>query len=269
MIVDSEELNGRAIFFGIVFIIFIGVFIWSIIPAQAHKIITPINNTSSKVEVYKIVYVTVTPTPDNINYFASEYDNGTRKMLRPFTFYRENVSGYQSMKITSEVYDYKIFPSFHWFNDADYTYYETIPPNPNDEFLFVFFNMYADDISGNYAGLYLPLDSMFSLRAGNNMYQADTSFPQHLRIEELENSYTLDDATRIKPFGYTVQYSKDIQYAQTAGMMAYQNNYLQSGKSNAFDGYVLFEIPKGTNPQDIYFAMRFGNIGNANWKMIK
>jgi hypothetical protein len=39
------------------------------------------------------------------------------------------------------------------------------------------------------------------------------------------------------------------------------------GPGNAFDGYMLFEIPKETQEKDIRLLGSFASFGDANWKI--
>jgi len=269
MIVETNEFNYKALVIGIILLILFGLFLWSVIPQKITPK-TPIKNITpnvSTITIYETVFVT--PTPDGINYFASEFENGTRKMLRFFTIQDYNATGYQTLKISSTVYDYKVFNSIHWFNYDDYRYYQLSPSNPDNEFLFVFYYAYMDNVGGSDVRFYLPFNNMFSLLAGNNFYYPNNDLPKYNRIQELENTYNYNDDSRVKPFGYIIEYTSDKDYAYQSGMKVIEDNYLMGGKSNAKDGWLMFEIPKNTDLKAVMFESQYGNMGESNWLLIK
>jgi len=235
------------------------------------------------------VYITITPTPDGITYYAGEYQNGTRLLAHPFSWYRTNINlPNNSLKISANVYDYRIFPRFYYKN-LDYSnslngiYTEQNPDNPNDEFIFIMTNIYADDtISSKTPNMWLPTQNSFSLGIKGNTYYP-VKYPHQLQIKEMEELTNQGNNYFIKPYGYTIQYEKThsnhnelynngtaIEYTSNgiAGITARSLSYVPKGSSNMIDGYILFEIPKDTPLETITIMANFFSFGHAEWKLI-
>lgn len=219
----------------------------------------------SKVVEIQYVTILVTPTPDGKNYFANEYENGIRKLKRPFSFVRYDVAGKMDLSVHATVYDYKVFNMYHWFNPQDYKYY---PEYPIDgyKFVFVFVNLHMDNIIGNDVRIWFPNESHYALQVGNTLYQP-ISFQKQLRIKELEYTYNMNDDTRIPYYGTTRIYSSSSQYAPTAGETYLEQNFLYGGKSNAVDGYIVYEVPLDAKEDDMIIDADFYSFGTASWKL--
>jgi hypothetical protein len=261
-----------------------------------------INNTTPNVLiVYKTIEKLVTPTPDGHIYFASEYQNGTRLLQHPFSWIRnnaliaqnantsapiydnngifiasenpENKPDTQDMKVTTIVYDYKMFDKLHAFNPADYKYEEIYPDNPENKFLLVFVYVFMDDIIGDDTRMYMFKNDAFVVYEQNS-HSPDKKtyyskeFPFQLRFKELEETFTFNNDYRVEAFKSFRQYGSYLsnpEYVSTAGEYNDQQYYLRGGKSNALDGYLIYEIPKDDNPEDLIVLGSFYSFGWSNW----
>lgn len=226
--------------------------------------ITP-ENISTVIQI-EYVTVLVTPTIDGQTYFASEYQEGIRKIKRPFSFYRDDVVGKQDMSIHISVYDYKIFNSYHWFNPQDYKYYEEHPINRNNKFLFVFINVYSDDVIGNDVRPWYFDERHFGIQI-NDMLYMPIDFEKQLRIRELENTYTMNDVERVEYYASDKIYSSASTYRKTAGETYNNITYIRGGESNNVDGYLVYEIPYSAKDEDLLAVGSFNAFGNAQWKL--
>jgi hypothetical protein len=216
--------------------------------------------------VEKPVYITVTPTPDGKTYFAGEYQEGLRKIKRPFSWIRNDVSGKQDMAVHVTVYDYKIFESYHWFNPMDYLYYEQFPTSLNNKFVFVFINLYMDDIQDDDTRMWIPNENHYGLQINNTLI-APVDFMKQLRIKELEDTYNYNDDSRVGYYSAYKYYSRGSDFASTAGETYINQTWLRGGKSNAIDGYLVYEIPKDVKDEDLILSGNFFTFGNAAWKL--
>jgi len=225
------------------------------------------SNLSNVITIYETIEVLVTPTPDGQLYFAGEYQEGIRKIKRPFSWIREDVSGNKDMAVHVTVYDYKIFNSYHWFNPSDYLYYEQFPSNKtNTKFVFVFINLYMDDIQENDPRMWIPNEQHYGLQILNNMYMP-IDFVKQIRIKELEDTYNYNDDSRVGYYSAYKYYSSSSEFAPTAGETYANQTWLRGGKSNAIDGYLVYEVPKEAKEEDMILSGNFFTFGDASWKL--
>lgn len=232
------------------------------------------------------VTILVTPTPDGKIYFANEYQNGTRQLAHPFSWFRHDINlPNNNLKVSANVYDYRIFPTFH-YQDLEHTdavgqgYIEQHPVNPNDEFLFVFVSIYEDEIiSAKSPNVWLPTQKNFAV-ISNNVQYAPIEYPYQINIKELEVLGNYNDNSQAQAFGQYVQYipehahtnefyNNGTQYQDTtlpyAGMTSVTDYVVPKGSSNMEDGYILFEISKTTDIKNIKVLGQFFSFGNAEW----
>lgn len=262
---DGEhEFNGRVIVFicTALFLIFAIFFLPNILEKPKMEINTTINITSVPTPIIQYVYVT--PTPDNGIYYSGEYESGIRKLQRPFSFYRQKVLGEQDLSVHAVAYGYRIFDKYHWFNPMDYLYYTEYPSMPDTKFLFIFFNVYLDDIIGDDVRFWLPNQTSYAVQIGKTLY-TPAPFQQQLRIKELEETFNKNDNMRIDYFNSYKFYEPSINNTGTAGETFKNIDVLKGGKSNAVDGYIVFEIPYDTKVEEISFLANFYTFGSSQW----
>jgi hypothetical protein len=224
-------------------------------------------NDSQIIVIEKEVKILVTPTPDGHIYFASEYQNGTRLLKRPFSFIRYDVQGNKDMKITTIVYDYKFFEKLHWFNPVTYKYQESTPNNGEGfKFCVIFIYVFMDDILGDDARAWAFNRSYFGVFDGANMFYSQ-EYPYQLRFKELENTPSFDGATYVQAFKQLRLYNNEEYNVKTAGEYSEETYYLRGGLSNAIDGYLIFEIPKEKQPEDLIVFADLSSFGFSRWRL--
>jgi hypothetical protein len=260
---DENEFNTRIIFW----IAFIALIIGGIIFAFPSKPVVknePVVIVDEPVKI-EYVYITVQPTPDGKTYFASEYESGIRKLGREFSFIRYNTTGYKTTSIHANVYDYRVFNSYHWFNPEDYKYYEEYPSKLGKKFLFVFAYIYADDVIGDDTRVWIPTTKSYAVQCQNKMYYP-ISFMEQLRIKELEDVYNSNDDYRIGYYNTVKMYSEEGN-RDTAGEYTQSIDVLKGGKSNKIDGYIVFEIDKEDKLEDLTVHADYFAFGKSSWKI--
>lgn len=274
MFEETEEKNYLRT---LVLILVIGLLIYIILPWNIifpKKIICPdgiIENAicvETKIIIQKeYVNVLVTPIPDGKIYFANEYQSGIRKLNRPFSFMHElrnSVGGKTNVKVTFNVYNYLIFNSLHWFSPSDNKYYIELPQLMNSKFLFIMVNIYIDNIIGDSVELELFDRNKFIVEVNNNFYYSK-DYPEQMQFKELEYTYNLNDDSIIEAYGQKRIYSKSKEYTSSGGEYSRKQYELISGISNAADGYLIFEIPLNSKPEDIIIHGQFGYFGSSSW----
>ena len=230
------------------------------------KKVIPVNNTTNIQYVTVTKEIFVTPVPDGHRYFANEYQSGIRQLQRPFSWIRNDVVGKQDMKVTTIVYNYMTFDKLHWFNPTDYKYYEQIPVNPNNKFLIVFVYTFMDDIIGDDTRMWLINRSMIGVQYNNRMY-TPLEYPYQIRYKELEESFTFDNTLRVQAFKQMRLYNEEEYAIKTAGETSEEIYYLRGGKSNAIDGYLIFEIPKNADMKNTIVRINFYEFGSSAWRL--
>ena len=269
------------------------------------------NLTPNITVITKIVtqIVTVTPTPDGHTYFASEYQNGTRLMQRPFSFIRYNamlnqnanrtpftdneslsqqINSYNSsnlvrpeltpdgkdMKITTIVYDYRLFDKLHQFNPETYKY-EELTPDDGKQFCMIFVHTFMDDVIGDDTRMWMFSGKSFVVYDGTQSY-LPYEYQVERRFREVENVLVFDKSTRIQAYKSFRQYSSLYEHSLSdevthdtlvgnAGEINDEIYYLRGGESNAIDGYLLFEIAKEDTPDKLTVGAQFYSFGWSQW----
>jgi len=225
----------------------------------------PEDKKPQMVIIEKEVTILVTPTPDGHTYFASEYQNGTRLLKRPFTFIRYKALYEQDMKITTIVYDYKMFEKLHWFNPTTYKYQEQLP-SEGKKFCFIFITVFMDDIGGDDTRAWAFSRNYFGLFDGDNMNYA-IDYPYQIRYRELETTPTFDNTEYVQAFKQRRLYNPEESAVKTAGEYSEETYYLRGGLSNAIDGYLLFEIPEDKEPKDLIVFADLSSFGFSRWRL--
>ena len=285
------ELNPRIklfIIIGIILLLLTG------IPFKIGKeILFPqkqVINTTPEIIIYRNIttVVTVTPTPDGKIYFAGEYESGIRLLAHPFSWYRANVNfPEQKLKISANVYDYRIFDTYH-YKDFEYSdspnniYEEQIPNNPNDEFIFVMADIYDDSTITNTPNIWLPSQNNYAISINGITYTPIIP-TEPMQIKEMEEITTQQNDFYIQPFGTYHQYDNTNTHNElynngtvegyeedgVAGNNLYTLSEIPKGASNMVDGYLLFEIPKDTPISAIEVMGNFASFGYSSWKLNK
>lgn len=228
---------------------------------------TVIKNESKVIQI-EYVTVLVTPTPDGRLYYASEQEEGIRKIQNPFSFYADNASGYKHMKIVSTVYEYKEFKKLTWHNPSDNLDYGMYPQT-GKKFLFVFYAMYMDDRVSDDTRFFIPNSSQYvvqSIHDSSKTYYP-IEYPKQLRFLELEYARDFLNREQAEYFGGMNAYTRSMNNRETAGEIFQETNILKGGKSNVLSGYVLYEIDDYLKPDELIAGINFYAFGNAWWRL--
>lgn len=264
---DKPLINLQAIFF--ILLIF-GIVIFYASPMIFKKSTEKIEITKCESTAIQIEYITilVTPTPDGKIYFASEYQEGIRKIQNPFSFYSDNASGYKRMMVRSFVYDYKVLDYLTWYNDNDAKDYR-LHPHTGYKFLVVYYAMYLDDRIADDTRYHIPSKQNFIVQSvyDNSKYYLPYEIPTHFKYLELEYSKDFDNREYAQYFGQHTEYSRNIDNRLTAGIVSVPDTVLYGGKSNCESGYIIYEIPNTLTDEELLAGIHFGKFGTAYWKL--
>ncbi|HAX17997.1 MAG TPA: hypothetical protein DCY00_05315 [Actinobacteria bacterium] len=258
---DGEyELNSRVLVFGSVFAIIIIAVFFPYQMLEKPKYI-PINVTITPTPIIEYIYVT--PTPDNGIYYAGEYLSGVRKLGRYFSWYRDNVSGYHDLSGHVKVYDYRIFDHVHAYYPEN-AKYSILFPAAGKKYLFVFVKIWLDNISGDDVRLFVPDETHFIASVKGNSTQP-IKWEKRLRLREFEETTNENGEYGIQYYGTFRKYTRDLEYAPSAGEYADPQINIYAGESNAIDGFIVYEIDTDAQPEDIKIVGNMYAFGAPVW----
>jgi hypothetical protein len=162
-------------------------------------------------------------------------------------------------KIASEGTVYRIWinETYHWHNDMDNKYYLQTP-KPGNKYLFVFINVYnkgdtrvwppnSGNVVVHYNGQIFSTDPTHYLPDISSDREA-----KPIEVKEVQYFSKLFGSEYVEDFGY----SHGTQLA-----------YLYPGKSNAIDGYLVFEVPASLTPEKAYAEIVFNGKEVGVWRL--
>ncbi|MDO9325722.1 MAG: zinc ribbon domain-containing protein [Methanoregula sp.] len=164
-----------------------------------------------------------------------------------------------SGKVASEANVYRVWmnDSYQWHNDLDNNYYLEKAKSGN-KFLFVFLNVYNKGdtrvwppTSGNVKVYYNGV----TYSPDQNHFLPDKSSDRKataIEVKEVQYFSKLFGSEYVEDYGY----SHGTQYA-----------FLYPGKSNAIDGYVIFQVPTSLTPDKAYAQIEFNGNEAGVWKL--
>jgi hypothetical protein len=264
----EEKINYRFIAIILICTLVVGVLFYPAMSKSMEKPKVNLSNITIPTEtpfqpIIQYVYVTPTPDKDNGQVYASEYNQGIRKLNRYFSWYRDNVTGLKDMSGHVKVYDYRLFKTYHWFNPNDYKYYEQMAGD-GKQYLFVFAKIYLDDVIGDDTRMWVPNEFHYSVQIKDQIFYP-LAHEKRLRIKELEETWNDNNDYRIQYYGTFRTYNRNLAYANTSGEIAEQIYYLKGGVSNAVDGFIIYEIPSNTNINDVIVLSNIYQFGKIGW----
>lgn len=190
--------------------------------------------------------------------YVDPFAPGQRWERQWFRWTALNVSGLQKIDRGIVIYNHQYLNSFTVW---DYTWgnYYQINPDPGMRFLAVF--VHQEEFSPDNSGWYGYQNESFRIQYNGDVHNTYSKYDYRYPIRELEtvhgDYYGIDFA---KPYGMQRVYI-GRGYASTGG---YRNEYLYSlwyGKGNAWDGYLLYQVPVSITDNDFFIVGNFGGKG--------
>lgn len=186
-----------------------------------------------------------------------------RWMGQSYQWYRANATCQKDLHVSVTVYGYK------WLDDYDYWsvswgQYFHQDPQYGKKYLVIFPQMCAlGETQKMDARMWGMGQDHFYIGYKGSVLTPDTDHEIGVRIKELEETFTKNDDARVYDYGY----ERVMTWNRTG--VAQSLAYLQMGKSNCWDGYILYSIPKEAQIEDIEVLGRFDGFGNAWWYLGK
>jgi hypothetical protein len=104
--------------------------------------------------------------------------------------------------------------------------------------------------------------SHFDVQYQGSLISEDTDHTKCKVIQEMENTYPLTGNDRISDYGFLTQ--NDIQNL-ISGTDCGALGFLWMGASNAWDGYIIYQVPKTASEKDLLISASFDSFGSAWW----
>jgi len=199
-----------------------------------------------------------TPTPEPIPDWSCH--GGNCYNLRDWLWwFRADANNFgEDLRVWTTVYDYKFLPMFRYYS-VSWARNLKENPEPGKKFLFIFVNMYSD---ADDARPYLYPKEHWVAQVEDRLYYPEDVVDPTLRITDLDNLWDYAHIQSPKPYGFKI-----IQEAGTGIIRAEKQETLYSGRSNAADGYIIYQVPEYADETNTKILARFGNQGEGIWEL--
>jgi hypothetical protein len=165
-----------------------------------------------------------------------------------------NGQGTKDLRTWATVYGYKYLPFYHWQSVmwGSRTFFKETPPY-GMKFLFVFINIYSD---GDDVRQYGYESNHFTVQVKDRLFYEDEAYEKTVWIKELQETWDYAHVEAVKPWGYRI-----VQDRGTGVIRAEKLDFIMGGRSNAWDGFIVFLVPEDSNPENTKVLARFDNLG--------
>lgn len=226
----------------------------------------PTPEPTGEPEPIEIPVVTVTGDPETYMLRTNGFH-----MREWHQWFRNNVQGIngqgtKDLRTLVTVYSYKFMDSYHWWSVSWARKFVVKPDDSRDQFLFAFVNMYSDDVFADDVRQYGMDCTHFTAQIDERLYFADQFEYPERRITEFDNLYTYDHVETPGPYGYQI-----VQEKGSGIISAQSKEWLMGGRSNAWDGYCQYQIPRQdkygnpVNASNVKIVGNFANLGGVAW----
>lgn len=200
-----------------------------------------------------VVTISLPPSPQTTIVPTQKPDPypGALRLTDRFSF------GSGTIASEATVYRFWINDTYEWHNDNDNRYYVEKPRKGN-KFLFIFVHMQNN---GDYRVWFPPAGNIVVSNNGAT-YTEDQS---HYKPDKLSDK----DATpvEVREVMYFQKLNGD-EYAEDFGFShGTELAYLYPGKSNAVDGYIVYQVPESLVPEETYVLISFNAQDQGIWKL--
>lgn len=129
-------------------------------------------------------------------------------------------------------------------------------PYPGFKFLIIMVNVYSDTDAQPYG---IPRKDWY-VQVQDRVFSHDWDYDPTKWIWELRDRTSYNKDIVVQPYGYRI-----VQERITGIITAQELGQIYQGRSNAWDGYIIFEIPIEATINDIKFGGNFQNLGGYAW----
>lgn len=266
------EFNPKFLFFVFLIIGFIGLMGYTHfqkVEAEKAQIILDEQNKLIEQSKHDSMVVITTPEPEPTGTPYLMYSpppvrvDNSMDIGKFFNWKAENVSGFKDINVSSTIYGYKEFKNFSYYDYNWGKVFNEYAPEGKEYFM-VYIYTYMDETG---VTVYLPQQTNYGLLINDIMYYPIVFDYERNQIKEMDEIYNYNHVERIKPYAYEyIRANDEITGVEKPIMSPLQ--YLRPGKSNAEDGYIIFEIPENYNKRMLRLHANFFSFGSASWKIM-
>lgn len=195
------------------------------------------------------------------------YRNNGKKLGQNYEIIRGNVSGLKNMHVDIKVYRYKFLPFFResGANSWGTNFWWNHIPDPDKKFLFVFLKSeMVGDTPNSDPRLWGFDSSNFAVQYKGQLIREDLGHEKCVAIKEMEYEYNDNDDSRVSDYGM-IRINNAMYPGK--GIICSPIDFLQMGKSNAWDGYLIYQVDKEATAKDLIVTGGFASFGNAWWQL--
>ena len=199
------------------------------------------------------------------------YRTGGKELGEPFIILRENVTGYKSMEERTIVYDYRFMPNYRWYS-VSWGDWFTETPQAGNKFLFLFVSSWIEGSNQSQDSRPWGFDwDNFQVQYKNQMMiTRDKGYVPPIVINEMSDIWLKPDGITLKnhvdspgPYGWIIANDRGLN--QRAEQLA----YMKMGKSNAWTGFIPFQVPVDASASDLKVLLNAGGFGSPYWRLAK
>ena len=194
------------------------------------------------------------PTPEVIAVFGDA--------LHPYQYVdwrKSNVSGYKDLSMHATIYGHAELSQIEWWS-VSWGKYITQSARLNEKYLFVYANVYSDVTSAKTWGIQPHWWVITNTKTGR-IYNTSQDLQPEIRIRDFDETWDLAHRETIQPYGYL------RTYVTPGKPVAEPLGYLKPGQSNAWDGYLVYSIPKNDRIEDLVICTPLTDTLNGCWKL--
>jgi hypothetical protein len=231
-------------------------------PDQCEKTETPVSNVTIVPTIVQTPVPTFTVEPTIKYRYVNPYETGERWQGQWFRWVWLNTSGTQSTSRGIVIYGHNYYKTLTQWNDAKGNY-QTINASKGNRFLAVY--VHQEDFGPDDTGMWGYDSHYFNLQYSQQLHPEFVAYNKTLRIIEIEDSinnyYNIE---RVLPFGIKRIFA-GYRNSDLGGYYIETLWAVTPGKGNAWDGYILYEVPIWVTDDDIRIVGNFANRP-VNWR---
>jgi hypothetical protein len=223
-----------------------------------------------------IITVKIEPTPVQIYhepYDLTLYRTNGRYIGDYFKFHRENVSGEKDLTVNTTVYRLDL-RKIYFYNARGIGTIAYLPQIASTgwKYAFVFVRMEMEGVNQIDDPRMWGIDSgnfLIQYSKNNNTYvlSETTDHQKCIPIREYENTGNINDDYRVTDYGKFYKHQNAIGVTEDQQCLDY--GFLRMGKSNAWDGYIIYQVPDDAQPEDLKLLANMASFGQPYWNLYK
>jgi hypothetical protein len=187
--------------------------------------------------------------------------HGERYEGQWFKWHRQNVTGLWNLDAGVIVYRHAWLDKYSWYNNAMGQYYVQDPPKGYRYFVVW---IHEEVFGPDDPGMFPFYENAFRLQIGDKLIETETTHNPVNNILEFNRKYDYYDTVIAPPFGYRLRLVGGRE--ETGGYVAERLGEIRMGQGNSVDGYIMFEVPEKTQPEDVILLGNFARYGTAYWR---